>query len=70
MVSSIQYINGFSMFAMVPESGVLDFTSDTKCFLIAVTDDKAGECGRCFYNQCAGGQPMPFTYPPSAEAGS
>lgn len=43
MVSSIQYINGFSMFAMVPESGVLDFTSDTKCFLIAVTDDKAGE---------------------------
>lgn len=43
MVSRIQYINGLSMFAMVPESGVLDFTSDIKCFLIAITDDKAGE---------------------------
>lgn len=31
------------MFAMAPESGVLDFTSDIKCFLIAVTNDKASE---------------------------
>lgn len=45
MLSSIQYINGFSMFAMVPESGLLDcsFTSDIKCFLIAVTNDKVHE---------------------------